>query len=980
MPTTPRCIEFVTSNNEFNKASTALNQLLTERDIAVSLYTQVLSLINFSSKYKNTNIVFLDKNNNPYDIASDLKCRLGNDLYEKEYPIKYYETKDEYVTKNLTILQCIELFIDEFISKEPSHVSGFTNTNNNFKTNHKKDIFRVLVSNDIISDDISKQDGFAQKSIIKNIQGKIKSKFECYGLHMDEYESHKKQYEDLIKQIKLKGFVDCISKAIKNNLIGKKLSLSDELTWLYNMKAIVSGVARDTFEASVIKSNKSASDDLKVIKVKYIFTSELWNFFKDYVSDITTIIHDDQFMKLEIKNDKEITEVSILEMVNECLWLNNHKEGIKNTEYFGNDYGLMLSNIGNYHRINDFTVYDDYTHKHIHVSTNDGIDVSFTLGPKNKCEYWAKIEIEPEVIKGVEHYRVTQTRRKFSSSEKKYVLYKISGLCKEPKIELIRAKSGNLLKLVMPINADTPTENKGEYEYLIDDKKIMFNSTVLAPTVELTSEYFKGATVLGFDYGENENVASAIKFNNTSIDTISRFEANKNANLLNSTVFMDYLHNKYLASSNKKYIINGNSYDCVWSNDLSVFVDGNHVSYNSVSKNISYLRRLLSLTRQLCTTGEYWLPSYNRLRECYKSNMVDLGLDDISDDFEHTMSKCVDLVIESHKQNGVINYDDLRADPNWIVVKIKNIIMRRFKTLKNARNTIYLNQHHCDCGWIKVISDLISVLKSFNYLGSTKDSIISSWKIEYIDELNKYLDNVKKQYRKELASWLRDEALDNDCKVVAVESLKANNYISEDSESNRKRSLMAPAELQKDIQMALEIVGIPMVKIKEDLTSRTEFGTRLLGARNCKLGWHDLHVCNDQGDIKKVPADINASCNIALQAYLGGSALPKIWINNILTNKLGNQAIQSLLYGCYITNCNDSEFINLISLTKIDSSMIKNIMPILQTHIESQIGDSLEHTMKSIKYNKYVYVHGDTWITQDQKRKIQNAIELKMVS
>ena len=56
------------------------------------------------------------------------------------------------------------------------------------------------------------------------------------------------------------------------------------------------------------------------------------------------------------------------------------------------------------------------------------------------------------------------------------------------------------------------------------------------------------------------------------------------------------------------------------------------------------------------------------------------------------------------------------------------------------------------------------------------------------------------------------------------------------------------------------------------------------------------------------------------------------------------------------------------------------IMPILQTHIESQIGDSLEHTMKSIKYNKYVYVHGDTWITQDQKRKIQNAIELKMVS
>lgn len=213
-----------------------------------------------------------------------------------------------------------------------------------------------------------------------------------------------------------------------------------------------------------------------------------------------------------------------------------------------------------------------------------------------------------------------------------------------------------------------------------------------------------------------------------------------------------------------------------------------------------------------------------------------------------------------------------------------------------------MSQHQNDFAWIRAVDAMISLQNSINFFGKPSTRRHESVDLPeatraYIDNLHQYRDNLMAQFRKEVSAFIRDTCLACGVRMLAVEELKPASYITDDTDANRKRSLFAPAELHKDIELACSIHDIAVVTVDEVLTSREAPNGRL-GFRSNKKGydWKDLHYTANDGTTARTHADELATANIAKRMYTCGASKPRFTRPGLLAKDKGPVLLSQLAY------------------------------------------------------------------------------------
>ena len=749
-----------------------------------------------------------------------------------------------------------------------------------------------------------------QKSIIQNCNGKVKSLIECYQRHTEEYNTHEKLYKHLI------SIFGDDAKTFSDDLYASELLRKvDGKSYAILQSMITSVFKKDLYKDYCDKSDK-----------KWTPSKELYDFIESKKDIIKSFVDNNFNIKTNVEDsDDGQIEYFIQDIINENYWLKTHTKSINKPDFDMSDFGLHLGS--NYLKILDIKVVNNDLIVIFNLNENN-IEASFKLGHNHNLTYGNDFTIS----KNENNFNIECHKRVYTNNGKSKKLIKIVGILKEPKL----CKSKGVLGIRMPINWSTKIKSDDVNKIKIGKSTISFNTTKFATPKEYKKVIdFRNSLAVddtirwaGFDYGENNNVVKIFKspkYNNESIEEL--FNVSDNIEEIACYTFEDYQKNK----KNVEYSIE---------------------PFYELLNTIKYTRSIVSLLNKKAhkIDNKYVDSNYQNCLSTISNKLKSLNIKSL-------LNSSIELLLKSNS----LTFEDVKSNKDYLPNILFKNIKKQYAAIVKNRKGEFQSLHQNDFIWIKCIDAFISLSKSISFFGlpTQKRGENKDFNIKAV----KYRDNVIKQYRKELACFLRDACISHNVSLLSIESLKAEKYKNDDSDNNRKRALFAPAELQKDITTACELHNIAIIQINEDLTSRiapnNTFGVRL------KSDWKHLHYKNEDDKIITIDADENACKNIVVRAMTMGASIPKFFKQDFQnkSKKLGPSKKMRMLY--YLRK-NDSNAYNTIKKKNDNIS-------------DAEFEECLKDIKSKVSLSKNVYyVQNDMFIGVDDKKKYLNDIEMRI--
>lgn len=732
----------------------------------------------------------------------------------------------------------------------------------------------VLVSAGFLPDMSELPDGVTHKVIIANVQGKYKSMVECAKSHSALYADHVKRCDTLRKSINDADFskicLDMLDSLDVRSIDARRLTTIEHLL----------GFALD--------SACSYNDYVRACSAgKWLPQKDLFDFFRAHADVMRrhtqTVDGKTRVARVNVESspeDEEGSDVSVFELLNEMRWLRTHNAGIKYPNYEGAGYAVKLGN--NYFRIGSIEV--------VRGPAYSTLRVTFTaVGQKHVCdfmlgrwddEYWNNLKFVPNTGKEAGTFRVSKIVRRHTPAGPKF--YTQEGVLKEPEI---REEHG-VLGVRLPVSWTTKTKRPSEKKS--DENKVQTFDGGVKKVVYLTAtpfakpesfqnlvEFRNSAAAgdgyiyfAGFDQGERDQVVGIYrtrKYESSSLPEF--FDVADSIERVACYNFSDYQRTKL------KFAHSG-------------YVEQNREPLEILEKRIKSLRRLVSTLGSVYRGEEMAAKLLERRRSEWAKLTSGSDVRDFDTEIEAAKNMLAQDIVSAVK------------NPNYIVNVIDASVYAEFKRQRADRAATYMSQHQNDYLWLRAVDGMLSLRNAIaRFTEPPTAKYDRRGLVPGTEKLHAYRDNLMKQFRKEVAAFLRDSCLLHDVRFLAVETLAATAYISDDSDANRKRALFAPAELQKDIKLACDLHDIAVVTVDEVLTSR-EAPNGSLGFRSNKEGydWKDLHYVDDAGLNKIVHADENATANIAKRMWTCGASKPRVTRPGLLAKKKGPVLLTQLAY------------------------------------------------------------------------------------
>lgn len=736
----------------------------------------------------------------------------------------------------------------------------------------RKFAWTLLSSVGILPDMTTLPDGIAHKVVLSNVQGKFTSLLECAALHADLYKTHVERKATLERAIDDADFVRLCSDLLKlldmRKIDSKRLQIVEKLL------------------VFALDADRSYEDYAAACRAdKYTPQQTLFDFFRlnaETMRKHTTMIDGKlRVSAVSISTGDDSADVSVFELLNEMQWLATHSAGVKYPKYTGDDYGIKLGN--NYFAVTEMTTLRQGSTNLLRLTFRaEGRlrTCDFVLG-RGDIEYWNNLQFEPDTSNSNGNYFVTKTVRRFDMSGKP-VLMQQRGLLKEPEI---RYEHG-VLGLRLPISwetATTPGDNSVT-TYAGGKKNVFLGATPFAKPESFQNLLaYRNSTaaadgyiyVAGFDQGESDQHIGIYRTKKYSADADITEFFDRAADLESVAC---HSFSKYQA--NKCRIGDAEPWEPI----------------RDLEKRIKLLKRLINTLGAGARGEEIYAELKERRRGEWPELVTGLGLPVLDFDIEIGVAETL------FRASGDPEFGDVTGNPAYVVNTLKTKLAKQFREIRDSRVHKYSNQHQNDFAWLRVVDAMISLQNAINFFGKPSTRKHEAVDLPdttrgYIDNLHRYRDNLMAQFRKEVAAFLRDACLAYGVRMLAIEELKPAAYITDDTDANRKRSLFAPAELHKDIELACSIHDIAVVTVDETLTSREAPNGRL-GFRSNKAGfsWKDLHYVAADGKTNAVHADETATANIAKRMYTCGASKPRFTRPGLLAKDKGPVLLSQLAY------------------------------------------------------------------------------------
>lgn len=315
-------------------------------------------------------------------------------------------------------------------------------------------------------------------------------------------------------------------------------------------------------------------------------------------------------------------------------------------------------------------------------------------------------------------------------------------------------------------------------------------------------------------------------------------------------------------------------------------------------------------------------------RKIWKENFIDISNDEICDLNNNLIQK-------------YNNIADLKMNKAWIGNILFTYAKLKFGKIKNERK-FHVQKYNSgssiidhDYIWIECIDKYKRLTRSLSKLGTTGESII-------LTKLVNYYNGVKDNLLKVLASKIIKTAHQNNCQIIILEDLNIDQkFITQNSKNeNFLQSLWSPKRIQAAIQNAANIYNIKIVNVSENSTSQVHFESGSFGYRYGE----SLYFENDKGNIDSVDADINASKNILERG---------------------------------ITRHGNIKQIRLESIKNIKDESSKRTKGFLTKEF-GNVNNAIKSFEKFFGKTNYIYNHKNNWITQEERREIQNRIKTQV--
>lgn len=739
--------------------------------------------------------------------------------------------------------------------------------------NLRKFAWALLTGVGILPDMTTLPDGIAHKVVLANVQGKYTSRLECAALHADLYKTHVERRSALERAIDDADFVRLCSDLLKlldmRKIDSKRLQVLEKLL---------------VFALDSTAGYENYADACRADK--YTPQQTLFDFFRANAETMrkhtSTVDGKLRAAVVAISTGEDSADVSVFEILNEMQWLATHSAGVKYPKYTGDDYGIKLGN--NYFAVTEMTTLRQGNTNLLRLTFRAEGKLrtcDFVLG-RGDIQFWNNLQFEPDASNSNGNYFVTKTVRRFDMSGKP-VLMQQRGLLKEPEI---RYEHG-VLGLRLPISwetATTPGDNSVT-TYAGGKKNVFLGATPFAKPESFQNLLaYRNSTaavdgyvyVAGFDQGESDQNVGIYRTKKygADADITEFFDRAATLELVAHHSFSKYQANKRA---------NGVAAE-PWE------------SIRDLEKRIKLLKRLINTLGAGARGEAMYAELKDRRRGEWSDLVTGLGVQIL--DFNTEIGAAEALFRASRDPE----FGDVTRNPAYVINTLKSKLAKQFRELRDRRVNVYISQHQNDFAWIRAVDAMISLQNSINFFGKPRTRRHESVDLPeatrgYIDNLHRYRDNLMTQFRKEVAAFIRDTCLAYGARMLAVEELKPAAYITDDTDANRKRSLFAPAELHKDIELACSIHDIAVVTVDEILTSREAPNGRL-GFRSNKTGfsWKDLHYAADDCTTARTHADELATANIAKRMYTCGASKPRFTRPGLLAKDKGPVLLSQLAY------------------------------------------------------------------------------------
>lgn len=710
------------------------------------------------------------------------------------------------------------------------------------------------------------------RSIIANVQGKYKSLIACAERRVALHDEHKATLAALEKQINDPAFsAACIS----------MLELPD-------IRSVDSGALKTlekVLQFALDATQTYESYEFACRRDKWVPQRNLFTFFREHTSSFRNQVEYNSEGMLRVKTvavkvNDEAQEVPVFELLNEMRWLSTHIDAIKYPRYEAADYGLKLGD--NYLRWQSAEIRTHGRCSVLHAKflvAGKQYTGDFVLGQANMT-YRNNLQFEALDSKGTE-FKVTRSTRIFSENGASVRLAQLTGTVKEPEIRYDRG----VLGLRLPISWATETKRAGDKKADANSVKVADAATkngerrvmlMTTPCTEKPESFkslldFRNSTAAqdgyvywaGFDQGERDQTIGIYRTAQyTRRDALDFFDVAENKEHVATYSFRMYQANKRRQTRPDQ-------------------AEQPEASITAIESRIGLLRRLIAQMGRYARKDSYYQEGKEKLRDSWPqlaSGARGLG------SYDEAMAAAEAAFDSSCSPN----YTDVAHDPNYVVNVLYRSVRVEFTAVKDERKTKYSSQHQNDYVWIRTVDRMCSLINAVSHFGSAPTPR-GAERFDFAGRLHTYRDNLMKQYRKEIAAFLRDACVTHGARLLAVEELAPTSYISDDTDANRKRALFSPAELQTDIKLACDLHDIAVIAVDETLTSRVapngSLGWRGMAKDNkhgegrdldgLSISWKNLYYI-DAGVVRKVDADANATANIVMRALTCGASKPKI--------------------------------------------------------------------------------------------------------
>lgn len=165
---------------------------------------------------------------------------------------------------------------------------------------------------------------------------------------------------------------------------------------------------------------------------------------------------------------------------------------------------------------------------------------------------------------------------------------------------------------------------------------------------------------------------------------------------------------------------------------------------------------------------------------------------------------------------------------------------------------------------MQIIKNSIHLRKAYTNWGTDPNN--TKHRIGYCKKDYKWLDGVKKNFLNKLASIIINEAVYNDCQIIAIEDLELSLSREDAKDKNEMKALLAYAELFKLIEERAKYRKIIVTKVDPAFTSQVDPETRQIGYRNKDNKAELMFVDGDK--LKIVNSDDSAAKEIAIRAIM----------------------------------------------------------------------------------------------------------------